>query len=491
MATPKTSYAKSGDVNVAYQVLGEGPPDLVYVWGWLSHLDFQWTNPTVASFLRRLASFSRLINFDKRGTGLSDPVDSAVTFDDRMDDIRAVMDAAGSDRAALLGFSEGVALGSLFAASHPERVSALILYDGVVYGPLAEDSPDDPKWLELIDGVSRSIDHWGEGETVNWVAPTLAELPEQATFWGMFERASMSPGMARTYWEAIRRLDVREVLKTITVPTLVLHHADSPIPSSHGRLAAELIPGARYVELPGQDHLPGAGDPETIAGEIEEFLTGARSGGRPDRVLATVLFTDIVDSTKRASELGDAAWRELLERHDALVRSQLARFGGREVKQTGDGFLASFDGPARAIQCACAIEEEAREAGITIRAGLHTGECERIGDDLGGLAVHVAARVGALARPGEVMVSGTVKDLVMGSGIEFAGRGSHELKGVPGTWPLLAVGSEHTDVADAATVPHVEGPNAPTVADRAARRMARSAPWLGRGLTRARQRRPS
>jgi class 3 adenylate cyclase len=490
MATPKTSYAKSGEVNVAYQVLGDGPPDLIYVWGWLSHLDFQWSNPTVASFLRRLASFSRLINFDKRGTGLSDPVDSAVTFDERMDDIRAVMDAAGSERAALLGFSEGVALASLFAASHPERVSALILYDGVIYGPLAEDAPTDPAWETLTEGVRETIERWGEGGTVGWVAPTLAELPEQANFWGMFERASMSPGMARVYWESILRLDVREVLPTITVPTLVMHHADSPIPATHGRLAAELIPGAKYVELPGRDHLPGAGDPEAIAGEIEEFLTGARVGGRPDRVLATVLFTDIVDSTRRAADLGDAGWRELLERHDALVRAQLARFGGREVKQTGDGFLASFDGPARAIQCACAIEEEARAAGITIRAGLHTGECERIGDDLGGLAVHVAARVGAKAAPGEVLVSGTVKDLVMGSGIEFSGRGAHELKGVPGTWPLHAVGSEHTAVAEASTAPHVDPPPAPTVTDRAARRVARSAPWLGRGFMRARQRRP-
>jgi class 3 adenylate cyclase len=408
-----------------------------------------------------------------------------------MDDIGAVMDAVGSQRAALLGFSEGVALSSLYAASHPDRVTALILYDGVIFGPLAEDAPDDPKWTRLAEATAATLDRWGEGDTVNWVAPTLAELPEQATFWGMFERASMSPGMARAYWNSIMRLDVRQVLPTITVPTLVMHHADSPIPSSHGKLAAELIPGAKYVELPGQDHLPGAGDPEAVAGEIEEFLTGARGGGRPDRVLATVLFTDIVDSTARAADLGDAAWRQLLERHDALVRSQLARFGGREVKQTGDGFLASFDGPARAIQCACAIEEEAREVGIEIRAGLHTGECERIGDDLGGLAVHVAARVGASADAGEVRVSGTVKDLVMGSGIEFASRGAQELKGVPGTWPLYAVGSEHTKVAEAATAPHVEGPLEPSMSERAVRRVARSAPWVGRGVMRARQRRPS
>ena len=489
MATPKTSYAKSGDVNVAYQVVGEGPPDVVYAWGWLSHLDFQWNNPTVASFLRRLASFSRLIMFDKRGTGLSDPV-LASTFDERMDDIRAVMRAAGSERAALLGFSEGAALSALFAASHPESVSALVLYDGVIYGTEAENGPDDAAWAEQVENVGRTIDHWGEGETVNWIAPTIAETLGEAAIWGMFERACMSPSMARAYWDQLVRMDVRHVLPSITVPTLVLHHADSPIPASHGRLAAELIPGAAYVELPGRDHLPGAGDPEAIAGEIEEFLVGSRSAGSPERILATIAFTDIVDSTKRAAELGDSAWRELLERHDALVRAQLARYRGREVKQTGDGFLASFDGPARAIRCACAIEEEARAVGIEIRAGLHTGECELIGDDLGGLAVHVAARVGALAGAGEVLVSGTVKDLVMGSGIEFLDRGTHELKGVPGSWPVHAVRTDHTAVAEERTKPHVEPPPAPGVTDRAARRLARSAPWLGRGLTRARQRRP-
>jgi class 3 adenylate cyclase len=435
---PKTSYAKSGDVNVAYQVLGDGPLDLVYVQGWLSHLDFQWTDPTVASFLRRLAAFSRLIMFDKRGSGLSDPVAGAPVFEERMDDIRAVMDAVGSERAALLGFSEGAALSVLFAASHPERTTGLILYDGVAVGPLVED-PIAETWRELALRIRDTLDRWGEGETMHWIAPSLVDRGLPQHFWGAFERASMSPGMATSLWEMIMRLDVRSVLPSIRVPTLVLHHSDSPIPAAQGKLLAEEIPGARYVELPGRDHLPGAGDPEAVAGEVEEFLTGAREGGRPDRVLATVLFTDIVDSTRRAAELGDKSWRELLERHDALVRSQLERFRGREVKQTGDGFLASFDGPARAIHCACAIGEEARELGIEIRAGLHTGECELIGDDLGGVAVHVAARVGALARPSEVLVSGTVKDLVMGSEIDLVDRGSHELKGVPGEWRLLAV----------------------------------------------------
>jgi len=279
------------------------------------------------------------------------------------------------------------------------------------------------------------------------------------------------------------------VLPAIRVPTLVLHHANSPIPVEGGRLMAELIPGARYVELPGRDHLPGAGDPEAIAGEIEEFLTGARAGGRPDRVLATVLFTDIVDSTKRAAELGDGAWRQLRERHDALVRSQLERFRGREVKQTGDGFLASFDGPARAIHCACSVVDEARELGIEIRAGLHTGECELIGDDLGGVAVHVAARVGSIAQPGEVLVSGTVKDLVMGSGIDLSDRGTHELKGVPGEWKLFAVPAEHGEVSVPSVRPAMDSPGKPPLTDRAGRRLARSAPGLARATVRVLRRR--
>src|SRR2546422_7337732 len=278
MPSPKTSYAKSGDVNVAYQVLGEGPPDLVYVWGWLSHLDFQWTDPTVSSFLHRLASFSRLIMFDKRGTGLSDPVGSAPTFEERMDDILAVMDAVGSERAVLLGFSEGTALRALFATSHPERTSSLILYDGYASGAMLKSALTAQ--TEQAQSVRASIERWGDGETMKWIAPSLGESAVQRRFWGMFERASMGPGMALSLWEANVRLDVRDVLPTIRVPTLVLHHANSPIPAEGGRLMAQLIPGARYVELSGRDHLPGAGDPEAIAGEIEEVLTGGRRGRR-------------------------------------------------------------------------------------------------------------------------------------------------------------------------------------------------------------------
>jgi pimeloyl-ACP methyl ester carboxylesterase len=303
MPSPKTSYTKSGDVNVAYQVLGEGPPDLVYVWGWLSHLDFQWTDPTIASFLRRLASFSRLIMFDKRGMGLSDPVGSAPTFEERMDDIRAVLDAVGSERAALLGFSEGAALSVLFAASYPERTSGLILYDSVVVGAMADEP--DPNWVKSSKIVLDTVDRWGEGETMKWIAPSLPRGGAQQRFWGAFERAAASPGMARGLWEAIQRADVRPVMPMVSVPTLVLHHADSSIPNSQGRLLAERIPGARYVELPGRDHIPGAGDPEAIAGEIEEFITGTRAAGQPDRVLATVLFT--TRSCAQSSGVSEAA----------------------------------------------------------------------------------------------------------------------------------------------------------------------------------------
>src|SRR5437899_565604 len=409
--------------------------------GWPQHLDLQWAEPTIATFLSRLASFSRLIIFDKRGVGLSDPVQGTPTFEERMDDIRAVMDAVGSERAAILGFSEGAALGALFAASHPERATALILYDGVVVGFGVEDAPTEELWGDQVERNRRTIEHWGEGETMEWIAPSLVERGVPKSGWGMFERSSMSPGTALAQWAAIEQMDVRHVLPTIALPTLVMHHAESAIPVAQGRLIAELVPGARFVELPGRDHLPGAGDPEAVAGEIEEFLTGARARAEPDRVLATVLFTDIVDSTRRASELGDRAWLQLRDRHDSMVRAQLGRFSGREVKHTGDGFVASFDGPARAIRCACSVGDDARELGMEVRAGLHTGECEMIGNDLGGLAVHIAARVGAKAAPGEVLVSGTVKDLVIGSGIDLAERGEHELKGVPGRWRLYAVGA--------------------------------------------------
>jgi class 3 adenylate cyclase len=337
------------------------------------------------------------------------------------------------------------------------------------------------RWRNAWDSVRATIDHWGDGGTIDWVAPSQAHSVIQRRFWGTFERAAMSPGMARALLDSFDRGDIRPALPAIGAPTLVLHHPDAPIiPREQGRYLAEHIANARYVEVPGPDHAPVGPEMETIADEIEEFLTGTRAAGRPERVLVTVLFTDIVDSTSRAAALGDSGWRTLLERHDAVVRSQLARFGGREVKQLGDGFLASFDGPARAIRCACSIGEEVRELGIEFRAGLHTGECELIDGDLGGVAVHIAARVGAMARPGEVLVSGTLKDLVMGSGIDLVDRGAHELKGVPGEWRLFAIRD------DDAPLPTVESGSQPIsnerlrITDRAARRLVRQAPGLVR-----------
>jgi class 3 adenylate cyclase len=425
--------------------------------------------------------------FDKRGTGLSDPVGAAPTFEERMDDIRAVMDAVGSDCATLIGYSEGGSICALFAATYPERVSSLILYDAWAAGPLvAAGMEGAERWKDAMNRVRATIDHWGDGDTIDWIAPSLARSAIHRRFWGTFERASMSPGMARALMDALGRGDIRAALPAISAPTLVLHHPDAPIiPSEQGRYLAEHIANARYVELPGPDHAPVGSEMETIGDEIQEFLTGTRAAGRHDRVLVTVLFTDIVDSTKRAAALGDSGWRELLERHYALVRSQLERFGGREVKQVGDGFVASFDGPARAIRCACSIGEESRELGLELRAGLHSGECELIGDDLAGVAVHVAARVGAMARPGEVLVSGTLKDLVMGSGIDLVDRGGHELKGVPGEWRIFAVRDDAGPLQAVATGSQPMPDERLRIADRATWRVVRQAPGLVRAGARA------
>jgi class 3 adenylate cyclase len=436
---PETRYAKSGEVNVAYQVVGEGPLDLVLVPGFVSNLDFQWTDQGMTRFLRGLASFSRLIVFDKRGTGLSDPVGAAPTLEERMDDVRAVMDAVGSERAALFGLSEGGPMSILFAATYPERTTALILYGTFAVGPLVGgDNPGGQRWVEVAHTMSNALDHWGEGRTLSLFAPSVAGNAAYRSGWGRFERAALSPAMARALWHLVVSIDVRHVLPAIRVPTLVLRRAGDFLPVGLHRQLAETITGARYVELEG-DHVPGTGDIDAIVDEVREFLTGVREGPSVDRVLATVLFTDIVGSTERAAALGDRRWRDLLEGHRALVRQELARFRGREVKTLGDGFLATFDGPARAIRCACAIRDGVRRLGVDIRAGLHTGECEIMGDDVGGIAVHIGARVAASAAPGEVLVSSTVRDLVAGSGVRFADRGTRTLQGVPGEWRLLAV----------------------------------------------------
>jgi len=442
MSIPRTRYAKSGDASIAYQTVGDGPLDLVAVLGFATHLELQWDAPPFARFFERLGSFARLILFDKRGTGLSDPVSEVPTLEQRIDDVRAVMDAVGSERAALFGISEGGPMSALFAATHPERVSALVLYGAM--GRTTE-APDYP-WASPAEALREAaaefiVPYWGQDAEgmVELFAPSLASDPQAIEYTARMERSATSPAMTLQIFEMFLDIDVRAVLPTIHVPTLVLHRrGDRVVNRRAGEELARQIPDARYVELPGIDHLPCAGDAEGVLGEIEEFLTGARSVPEPDRVLATVMFTDIVGSTERATRLGDARWRELLAAHHDAVRRELARFRGREVKTLGDGYLATFDGPARAIRCGHAIAEAVRRAGLEVRVGLHSGEVELIDDDVGGIAVHIAARVGALAAAGEVLVSSTVKDLVAGSGITFEDRGTRTLKGIGDEWRLFA-----------------------------------------------------
>ncbi|HEY7003901.1 MAG TPA: adenylate/guanylate cyclase domain-containing protein [Gaiellaceae bacterium] len=439
---PVTRYAQSGDVNIAFQVVGNGPLDLVYVAGWVSHLEYFWQEPNYAAFLRRLASFSRLILFDKRGTGMSDrvPESDLPTLEQRMDDVRAVMDAVGSEEAALVGMSEGGPMCLLFAATYPERTRALIMLGSYARRTWAPDypwAPDEAEQDALIEEVGRD---WGGPVGLAARAPSQVGNEGFSRWWSTYLRMSASPGAAKTLTRMNAQIDVRGVLPLVRVPTLILHRTGDRAMSVEGsRYMAERIEGARYVEFPGEDHLPFLGDQDQILDEVEEFLTGVRRGPEPDRVLATVLFTDIVGSTERAVALGDRRWRELLEAHHTAVRRELERFRGREIDTAGDGFLATFDGPARAIRCAIAILDVVGTLGLAVRAGLHTGECEMRGDNVSGIAVHMGARVAAMAGPGEVLVSSTVKDLVAGSGIEFEDRGVHELKGVPGEWRLYAV----------------------------------------------------
>ena len=440
VSIPKTRYAKSGDVHIAYQVVGEGPLDLVYVPGFVSHIEYEWELPRAAKFLQRLASFSRLIRFDKRGTGLSDRVPGIPTLEQRMDDVRAVMDAVGSQKAALLGISEGGPMSLLFAATYPQRTSALILYGSYARRAWAPDHPcgvSEEEMQRALDAMERE---WGGPVTIETRAPSMVHDEGYRQWLGNYLRLAASPGAAMAIMRMNMEIDVRHVLPAIRVPTLVLHRTGERLTRvEQARYMAERIPGAKLVELAGMDHTPYAGDADPIASEVEEFLTGVRRVAEPDRVLATVLFTDIVGSTERAAALGDRGWRELLESHHALVRRELVRFRGREIDTAGDGFLATFDGPARAVRCACAISGAVKDLGIEIRAGLHTGECEVMGDKLGGIAVHIGARVSAVAAPGEVLVSSTVKDLVAGSGLEFEDRSMHALKGIPGGWRLFAV----------------------------------------------------
>jgi class 3 adenylate cyclase/alpha-beta hydrolase superfamily lysophospholipase len=439
---PQTRYARSGELHIAYQVVGDGPIDLVYVPSWISQVEHYWEEPSVARYFNRLASFSRLIMFDRRGSGLSDPVASAPTLEEQMDDVVAVMDAASSERAAVFALLEGGAMAALFAATHPERTTALVLYEAM---PRMSWAPDYD-WAirrEEREAYLRSggIDTWGDGSRILALSPKSAGNPRLREWYARLERLAASPGTAAKLMMMNSEVDVRAVLPSIQVPTLVLHReGDKFIDIRHSRYLAANIPDARYVELPGDEALGFGSHTEPELEEIEEFLTGARHAADAERILATVMFSDIVDSTSRAAEMGDRRWRDLLQSIEGSVTRELARFRGRAVKTMGDGFLATFDGPARAIRCATAIRDAAQaEYGLEVRSGLHTGEIELIGDDVGGIAVHIGARVGSSAGPGDVLVSGTVKDLVVGSGIPFEDRGECELKGVPGRWRLWAV----------------------------------------------------
>lgn len=423
---PETHYARSGAVHIAYQVLGGGPHDLVFVPGFISNIDHYWSEPTIAHFLTRLAQFSRVILFDKRGTGLSDRVGSLPTLEERMDDVRAVMDAAGSKRAAIFGVSEGGAMSLLFAATYPERCSALALY-GAYPHFFSYVLPQDR--FEAF--IARIDEHWGTGASLTAFAPSKVGDARFTAWWAGFERLGASPSAVIALMRMNTEIDVRQVLPAIRTPTLVIHRVDDTrVNVEGGRSIANGIAGARYLELPGRDHLLWAGDVDVVADSIEELVTGSSSKGDVDRVLTTILFTDIVDSTGRLTEVGDHAWKELIEQHDHAVRQQLTRYQGREVKTLGDGFLVTFDGPARAIRCAGAIIDAVRPLGLAIRSGVHTGEVEIKGSDIAGIAVNTAARVSSAAGPGEVLVSGTVRDLVAGSGIRFADFGPCSLKGI-------------------------------------------------------------
>ena len=443
MRVPETRYARSGDVNIAYQVLGDGPLDLVFVMGWISHLEYFWRDPSFARFLRRLASFSRLILFDKRGTGLSDrvPVDELPTLEQRMDDVRAVMEAVGSERAALCGVSEGGPMSALFAATHPERTVALVMIGTYAKRIWAQDYPWAPTAEQRNHFFEEIQKNWGGPVGIEERAPSMRDDSQFREWWATYLRMGASPGAAVALTKMNAEVDVRHVLPTIRVPTLVLHRTnDLCLKVEEGRYVAERIPGAKYVELPGEDHLPFVGDQDSMLSEIEEFLTGVRHTAEPERVLATVLFARIVDSPQHAAERGEGEWRSLVERFRAHISKEVAWFRGREIDMTGAGPLATFDGPARAIRCACAIREYAARLGIEIRAGLHTGECDLLDESrVGGVAVEVGREIRDRAGAGEVLVSQTVKDLVAGSGLEFDRRGAEVFDQIPGEWQLYKV----------------------------------------------------
>jgi class 3 adenylate cyclase/pimeloyl-ACP methyl ester carboxylesterase len=443
MDAPTTHYARSGGASIAYQVVGETGLDLLFLTGWITQIEQLWEAPANRRFLERLAEFSRLILFDSRGTGLSERVLEAYTLEQEAQDALAVLDAAGSERAALFTYSLGGLVGAQLAADRPDRIGALVMYASMARTSWAPDYDWAMTREEREALTERNFATWGEmnDEAMSAFAPSMSGDPALAAWFARLQRLAASPGEARTIFKAMVDLDVRDALPRIRVPTLIMHRPRELVwDVRHSRYLAKHIAGARYVELEGIDSFPFVGDSDAIIEEVEEFLTGVRGGGELARDLLTVMFTDIVDATARAAELGDRRWRDLLAHHDRDVREELNRFGGREVKTVGDGFLATFAGPpSGALRCALAIKAAARELGVAIRVGMHTGECELIGEDVGGMAVHIASRVCGLAGPGEVLVSGTVFGTVVGGPLQFEDRGAHELKGVPGRWPLFAL----------------------------------------------------
>ena len=505
----ETSYAPCGDLSLAYQVFGDGPVELVFVGPFVSHIEVGWTMPEIKAFFEQLATFCRVVVFDKAGVGLSDPVPHVRTVDDRATEIEAVMDAVGFGRAVLFGMNDGGFASIVFAATRPERTRALILtgaysffgftggWDDMDRDPaelwarhlpeLGEDYMPSLEQIARIQEIARAVrSRWGSGATLSITAPSVRSIRQLA----MFERMCASPGMARASLEAAFRIDVRPILPTITVPTLVIHAREDPVvPVQSGRYFADHIPGARYLEVDGAEHLPWFSDPDKILTEIEKFLTGSHAApAQAHRALRTVLFTDIVASTQHAVATGDQRWRAVLQRFGEVTTELSERFGGTVVKSTGDGHLATFDGPTQAIRCAEALRADAESLGIDIRAAIHMGECELLDNDIGGIAVHIAARILGQAGAGEILVSRTVRDLVVGSGTGFEDRGSVELRGVPGTWQLLAVdphgaraGSPEAELASTAT----PGPRtAMRRSDRAVAVMARRTPWILRGVAR-------
>jgi pimeloyl-ACP methyl ester carboxylesterase len=434
--SPNTRYAKSGNVHVAYQVFGSGDIDLVFFPGFVSNIEVYWEEPHFARWLRRLASFARVITFDKRGTGLSDRLDVLPTMDERMDDVRAVMDAAGSERAAIFGLSEGGSLATLFAAHYPERCRALVLWGA--FPKFSFAFPTEESVQRLFDYVEAD---WGTGGNIGAWAPAMKNDPAFREWWAKRERASASPAAVVALMRMNMKIDISGILPYIHVPTLVVHRTNDPVVNVEGgRQLASSIPNARLLELPGINHLPFLGDDaDQVTNEVIEFVTGVRPVVGDERVLATVLLTDIVGSTKHAEAMGDKRWRELLDAHNVISRRELTRFRGAEVKTTGDGFLATFDGPGRAIQCALALIASVRPLGLEVRAGLHTGEVEVVDNDVRGIAVHVAARVAALAKPNECLVTRTLKDLVAGADVSFSAHGKRQLKGLAKAVDLFAV----------------------------------------------------